>query len=79
VIDWAGVEKYFAGSDDEFKGWLRVAWSRPGGAALEAVETKLKALKLTIRNAPADQPDQFGACIFTGAAGLEEILIGRAY
>ena len=40
---------------------------------------KLKALKLTIRNAPADQPSSFGACIFTGAPGVEEILIGRAY
>ena len=79
VTDWAGVESYFAGSDEEFKGWLRVAWSRPKGAELEAVEGKLKALKLTIRNAPSDQPAQFGACVFTGAAGVEEILIGRAY
>jgi len=43
------------------------------------VEQKLKALKLTIRNAPEDQPESFGACIFTGAAGTQEILIGRAY
>jgi prolyl-tRNA synthetase len=58
---------------------VRVPWSKPGGTALEAVETKLKALKLTIRNAPLDQPENFGPCIFTGAAGVEEILIGRAY
>ena len=38
-----------------------------------------KALKLTIRNAPADQPQSFGPCLFTGAPGVEEILIGRAY
>jgi len=61
------------------KGWLRVSWSKPTGAALEAVEAKLKALKLTIRNAPLDQPSSFGACVFTGAAGTEEILIARAY
>ena len=70
VTDWAGVEAYYAGSDEEFKGWLRVAWARPSGAALEAVETKLKALKLTIRNAPADQPAAFAACVFTGAPGV---------
>jgi prolyl-tRNA synthetase len=62
-----------------FKGWVRAPWSRPTGAALEAVEAQLKALKLTIRNAPMDQPKTFGACLFTGAPGVEEILIGRAY
>ena len=70
---------HFGEDDDSFKGWVRVAWSKPIGAALEAVEQKLKALKLTIRNAPEDQPASFGTCIFTGAAGVEEILIGRAY
>jgi prolyl-tRNA synthetase len=79
VTDWAGVENYFAGNDEEFKGWLRVSWSKPTGAALEAVDARLKALKLTIRNAPLDQPETFGPCIFTGNAGAEEILIGRSY
>jgi prolyl-tRNA synthetase len=46
---------------------------------LEAVGTKLKALKLTIRNAPREQPASFGKCIFTGAPAVEEILIARAY
>jgi prolyl-tRNA synthetase len=72
-----------AAEDDDaasaFKGWVRAAWSRPAGEALEAVEQRLKALKLTIRNAPLDQPTSFGACLFTGAPGVEEILIGRAY
>jgi prolyl-tRNA synthetase len=79
IADWAGVENYYAGSEEEFKGWLRVSWSKPTGAALDAVEARLKALKLTIRNAPADQPASFAACVFTGAPGIEEILIGRAY
>jgi prolyl-tRNA synthetase len=79
VTDWPGVENYFAGNDDEFKGWLRVSWSKPTGAALEAVDARLKALKLTIRNAPLDQPENFAPCIFTGNAGAEEILIGRSY
>jgi prolyl-tRNA synthetase len=79
VTDWKGVEDYFAGSDEEFKGWLKVSWSRPTGAALEAVEAKLKGLKLTVRNAPLQQPESFAPCLFTGAPGVEEILIGRAY
>jgi prolyl-tRNA synthetase len=73
------VAKYFGEDDDSFKGWVRVAWSKPQGTALDAVEQRLKTLKLTIRNAPEDQPQSFGTCIFTGAPGAEEILIGRAY
>jgi prolyl-tRNA synthetase len=73
------VAKYFGDDDDSFKGWVRVAWSKPQGAELDAVEQKLKALKLTIRNAPENQPESFGACIFSGTPGTEEILIGRAY
>jgi prolyl-tRNA synthetase len=79
VTDWAGVEEYFSGDEDAFKGWLKVSWSRPSGAELEAVETKLKGLKLTIRNAPLQQPEAFAPCLFTGRPGVEEILIGRAY
>jgi prolyl-tRNA synthetase len=79
VTEWAALEAYYAGNDDEFKGWLLVSWSRPTGAALDAVETKLKALKLTIRNAPLDQPETFAPCIFSGAPGTQEILIGRSY
>jgi len=73
------VEEYFSGSDEDFKGWLKVSWSKPGGAELEKVDQKLKGLKLTIRNAPLQQPDSFAPCLFTGAPGVEEILIGRAY
>jgi prolyl-tRNA synthetase len=79
VTDWKGVEDYFAGGDDDFKGWLKVSWSKPTGAALDAVDAKLKTLKLTIRNAPLQQPAEFAACIFSGKPGVEEILIGRAY
>ncbi len=79
VTDWAGVDAYFAGDEDSFKGWLRVSWSRPTGTELEGIETKLKGLKLTIRNAPLEQPQDFAPCLFTGKPGVEEILIGRAY
>ncbi|MES1157144.1 MAG: aminoacyl--tRNA ligase-related protein [Alphaproteobacteria bacterium] len=75
------VAAYYGTGEDEtqFKGWARVAWSKPTGAALEAVGERLKALKLTIRNAPKDQPKSFGACVFSGAPGVEEILIARSY
>jgi prolyl-tRNA synthetase len=72
----------YYGADDEdgaFKGWARVPWSRPTGAALEKVGERLKALKLTIRNAPLAQPKSLRACIFSGAPAVEEILIARAY
>jgi len=78
---FADLERYF-GSDDEgggFRGWARVSWSRPSGAALDKVSERLKALKLTIRNAPMAQPQAFKPCIFTGAPGVEDILIARAY
>jgi prolyl-tRNA synthetase len=71
-----------AEDDDEgsaFKGWVRAPWSRPTGAALEAIETRLKALKLTLRNIPLDQTPVTGPCLFTGEPAVEEVLIARAY
>jgi prolyl-tRNA synthetase len=85
IGSFADLEAYFgaAADDDEvggaFKGWARVAWSKPTGDALEAIASRLKALKLTIRNAPTAQPAKLGACIFTGAPGVEEVLVARAY
>jgi prolyl-tRNA synthetase len=62
-----------------FKGWVRCAWSKPTGEALEEVTRRLKTLSLSIRNAPMVQPETFAPCLFTGAPGVEEILIARAY
>jgi prolyl-tRNA synthetase len=78
------LAEYFgaAAGDDEggaFKGWAYVAWSKPEGAKLEAIAERLKALKLTIRNAPLDQKPVDGACLFTGDPAREYVLIGRAY
>jgi prolyl-tRNA synthetase len=81
----AGLAEYFgasSGDDDEaveFKGWVRAPWAAPTGAKLGEVEAQLKASKLTIRNAPLDQPEKVGKCIFTGEDGVEEVLISRAY
>ena len=79
VTSFDALAAYFGEDEDSFKGWVRAPWMRPSGVALEEIGLKLKALKLTIRNAPADQPAAFGACVFTGEPGVEEILIGRAY
>jgi prolyl-tRNA synthetase len=71
-----------AGDDDEgqpFKGWVRAPWSRPTGEALEAVDARLKTLKLTLRNAPLGQGPPTGACLFTGQPAVEDVLIARAY
>ncbi|MDQ1158676.1 prolyl-tRNA synthetase [Sphingomonas sp. SORGH_AS 950] len=79
VDDWAGVEAHFA---DGVKnpGWVDVRWAKPTGEELEQVVEKLKGLKLTIRNAPMGQTGcDDGPCIFTGRAGVERVLIGRAY
>ena len=67
LSDWTAVEAAFA-EDQKNPGWVDVAWSRPTGAALEVVVERLKALKLTIRNAPNGQTGHPDApCIFTGA------------
>jgi prolyl-tRNA synthetase len=79
VTSFAELAAWFGEDDDSFKGWVRVAWAKPTGGALEEIGQKLKGLKLTIRNAPADQPAAFSACVFTGKPGVEEILVGRAY
>ena len=76
--DWSQVEAHFA-EGAKNPGWLEVQWSRPTGAALDAVVERLKALKLTLRNAPAGQAAADGACIFTSDAAVERVLVGRAY
>ncbi len=77
---FADIAAYYGAEEDAgFKGWARVPWCKPTGKALDEVGERLKALKLTIRNAPLAQPPSFGKCIFTGAPAVEEILIARAY
>jgi prolyl-tRNA synthetase len=58
---------------------VRAPWSRPTGAALDAIDERLKALKLTLRNIPLDQNPVSGPCLFTGEPAVEEVLIARAY
>ncbi len=76
--DWAGVEAHFA-EGVKNPGWVEVSWSKPTGAALDAVVERLKALKLTIRNAPSDAGALEGACVFTGEPAVERVLLARAY
>ena len=78
VTDFAGIERAFA-EKVKNPGWVEVQWSKPTGAALDAVGERLKALKLTIRNAPMDAAAVDGACVFTGAPAVERVLVGRSY
>ncbi len=84
ITTFDDLAAYFgaASADDEggdFRGWAKVAWSRPDGAKLEAIAERLKALKLTIRNAPLTTDAIKGACLFTGEPAREYVLIARAY
>jgi prolyl-tRNA synthetase len=82
VKSFAELEAYFGAGEDEdkgFKGWVLAGWAKPTGQALEDVDKRLKALKLTLRNAPLDQHTAHGICVFTGAPAVESVLIARAY
>jgi prolyl-tRNA synthetase len=80
VSSFDALAEYF-GQDEgtEFKGWVAVDWAKPSGAELDAVGERLKAMKLTLRNAPMTQPASFGTCIFTGKPAIERVLVARAY
>lgn len=69
----------FYAEDAKFPGWVEMVWSRPEGAALDAVDAKLKSLKLTIRNTPMDGAPVEGTCPFTGEPAVERIYVARAY
>ncbi len=79
VTSWDEVAAHFRGDEDKVTGWVEAAWSRPTGAALDAVVAKLKTLKLTVRNTPMGQATPAGPCLFTGNPAVERILIGRTY
>ncbi len=66
-------------ASDAGPGWVRVAWSKPERGDMGAIEEQLGALKISIRNAPLDQPQTHRKCVFTGKPGVEDILIARAY
>ena len=78
-----GLAEYFSIDPEDVgsgsKGWVRAGWCQPNGDEMRAVEEQLKALTLTIRNAPSDQPLNLGRCIFSGKEATEQILIGRSY
>ena len=78
ITDAAGLKAFFADAKAA-PGWVELAWSKPTGAALASVVERLKALKLTIRNAPAGAAPVEGACFFTGEPAVERILVARAY
>jgi len=69
----------FYGEDRRYPGWVELGWSRPTGDELEEVVTKLKELKLTVRNTPMDGAPVTGNCIFTGKPAVERIYVARSY
>jgi len=69
----------FYSADARYPGWVEVVWSKPTGAALDAVVQQLKALKLTLRNTPLVGEPVSGACIFTGQPAVERIYVARSY
>jgi prolyl-tRNA synthetase len=74
----AQLKAVFA-EDQKYPGWVELGWSRPTGAALDAVVATLKALKLTIRNTPLDAVAPSGSCFFTGDLAVETIYVARSY
>ena len=78
IESFAALEAFYA-DDQRYPGWIELNWSRPSGAALEVVVTRLKALKLTIRNTPQVGEPASGTCIFTGEPAVERIYVARAY
>ena len=78
AADFAAIEAHFTAGKKN-PGFLEVQWSKPTGAGLDAVVEKLKALKLTLRNAPMVQSPIDGPCVFTGDVAVERVLVGRSY
>jgi prolyl-tRNA synthetase len=78
VTSFEALAAHFAESA-RYPGWVELGWSRPSGAALEAVVARLKALKLTIRNTPMGGEAVSGTCMFTGDPAVERIYVARAY
>ena len=78
ITSLAELAAHFA-EGRKFPGWVEVCWSRPSGAALEAVVETLKAHKLTIRNTPLGGEPASGLCPFTGEAAVERIFVARSY
>ncbi len=78
VGSFEALAEFFA-EGVRYPGWVELGWSKPGGAELEAVVAKLKALKLTIRNTPMGGEAVTGDCIFTGKPAVERIYVARSY
>ncbi len=78
IDNFAALEAFYS-EDKRYPGWIELNWSRPSGDALDEVVTRLKALKLTIRNTPMGAEPVSGTCIFTGEPAVERIYVARAY
>lgn len=78
IASFDALAAYF-NEGNRYPGWVELGWSKPTGAALDEVATRLKALKLTIRNTPLGGAAASGICIFTGEPAVEQIYVARSY
>ena len=78
IASFDALAAYFS-EDNRYPGWVELGWSKPTGAALDEVATRLKALKLTIRNTPLGGAAASGICIFTGEPAVKQIYVARSY
>ncbi|NWG47361.1 MAG: proline--tRNA ligase [Alphaproteobacteria bacterium] len=78
IRDRQSFEAFFAGeAEDSFSsdlGFVRAPWC--GESSTEAM---LKALKVTIRCLPFDQPARLGPCVLTGKPATAEAIFAKAY
>ncbi len=85
MTSFDAIADYFgkAAEDDEAAAASKAGCARPGrgrpARSSRRSTTRLKALKLTLRNIPLEQSAPKGVCVFTGRPAVEEILIARAY
>ena len=77
-VEWSEVERFYK-ENKKYPGWLEVQWCKATGDELDAIEERLKKLKLTFRNVPVEAAPVDGQCIFTGKPAVERIIIGKAY
>ena len=72
VVDRAGFEAAFADRDGTSP-FVRAAWCEG------ACEEDLKALAVTVRCLPLEQPSSVGACVLCGSPGTAEAVFARSY
>ncbi|MCP5431839.1 MAG: proline--tRNA ligase [Alphaproteobacteria bacterium] len=78
IADLAAFTAAFSGDEDNSfassLGFVRAPW-----CGEDATQETLKALKVTIRCLPFDQPKSLGPCVLTGKPAVAEAIFAKAY